>query len=404
MKTAILHFDLDTFFVSCERLMNSELVNKPVLVGGTGDRGVVAACSYETRPFGVHSGMSMRIAQQLCPEAVFVKGNSMSYMRYSEMVTQIIREAVPALERASVDEFYADLTGMDRFFGTYKFAKELRTKIIKETGLPISFGLSQNKTVSKVATGEAKPNNQIKIDEGFEKKFLAPLAIRKIPMVGKASAEILRNLGIHEVRLLQQMPVEMVESVLGKNGRTIWERANGIDNRPIVLFNDRKSISTERTYNLDTIDVVKLQATLIAMGEHLAYNLRRENKLTSCVAVKIRYSNFDTETKQVRIPYTSADHIILPKLQDLFAKLYNRRLLVRLIGIRFSNIVGGNYQINMFDDSTSKLNLYNALDTIKNRYGASAVIRASTLGVKTIRDRRNPFKDAPPILYAHRKQ
>ena len=404
MKPSILHFDLDTFFVSCERLQDSKLIHKPVLVGGTGDRGVVAACSYETRPFGIHSGMSMRIARQLCPEAIFVRGNSMTYMKYSEMVTQIIKEAVPALERSSVDEFYADLTGMDRFFGTYKFAKELRSKIIRETGLPISFGLSVNKTVSKVATGEAKPNSQMKIDEGYEKNFLAPLAIRKIPMVGKASAEILRNLGIHKVKLLQQMPVEMVTSVLGKNGRTIWERSNGIDNRPITLFNERKSISTERTYNLDTIDVVRLKATLIAMGEHLAYNLRRENKLTGCVAVKIRYSDFDTKTMQVRIPFTSADHLILPKLLELFAKLYHRRLLVRLIGIRFSNLVGGNYQINLFDDNSKKLNLYQALDTIKNRYGPAAAIRASTLDVKTIRDKRNPFKDAPPILYAHRKQ
>lgn len=402
-EKSIIHFDMDTYFVSCERLNDSSLKNKPILIGGTGNRGVVSSCSYETRKFGIHSGMPMAKAKVLCPEAICIKGSASTYMKYSKMVTDIIQEAVPVLEKTSIDEFYADVSGMDKFFGIYKYAKELRQRVIKETGLPLSFGLSQNKVVSKVATGEAKPNNQMKIDLGYEKEFLAPLAIRKIPMIGAVTAESLRNLGVYQVKQLQQMPLQMVSSVLGKNGKTIWEYANGIDKRPIVPFSERKSISLERTFNTDTIDNRFLKDTITAMGDHLAYQLRREDKLTGCVAVKLRYTDFTTETKQLRIPYTSADHKIKPVLQELFDKIFNRRILVRMIGVKFSNLVGGHYQINLFDDDSKTLDLYKAMDQMKERFGPKAVVRASTMAVKTIRDHRNPFKEAP-VLYAYRKQ
>lgn len=401
---SILHLDLDTFFVSVERLLAPQLNGKPLLVGGVGDRGVVAACSYETRKFGIHSGMSMKIARQLCPQATVIKGNAGTYTKYSHQVTEIIKNQVPSFEKASVDEFYADLTGMDRFFGTYKFASELRQTIIRETGLPISFGLSQNKVVSKIATGEAKPNNQLLIHNGQEKGFLAPLSVRKIPMVGGKTFQKLLNLGVREIATIQQMPVEMLESVLGKNGRLIWKRAHGIDDTPIIPFHERKSISNERTYSRDTIDMVKLHATLTAMTENLAYQLRRGNKLTSCISVKIRYSDFNTYTKQAKIPYTSADHILIPKIHELFTQLYNRRLLIRLIGVRFTDLVGGNYQINLFDDSEEMLNLYNSIDKIRNRFGDHSVLRATSLGARTIGNMRNPFNGEPPVVLAHRNQ
>ena len=404
MKKSILHLDLDTFFVSVERLLNSELLKKPVLVGGTGSRGVVAACSYETRRYGVRSGMAMKMARQLCPQAVVIRGNAGTYMKYSTLITDIIRDTVPLFEKTSVDEFYVDLTGMDRFFGTYKFASQLRNRIINESGLPISFGLSQNKIVSKVAAGEAKPNNQMKVDYGFEKEFLAPLPIRKIPMIGKASAQTLMNLGIDRVKLLQEMPVEMLTAVMGKNGHTIWKRANGIDNTPVIPYNERKSISNERTFNIDTIDVQKLRDTLTAMTDTLCYQLRMGNKMTGCVSIKIRYSDFQTYSKQMRIAYTSADHILLPTVMELFNKLYTRRILVRLIGIKFSHLVGGHYQIDLFDDNQKRLGLYKSLDHIRNRFGASSIMRASTLDVRTVISGHNPFDGEPPILLAHRNQ
>ncbi|WP_250434727.1 DNA polymerase IV [Hanstruepera flava] len=404
MNKQVLHLDLDTFFVSCERLIDSRLKKRPLMVGGTGDRGVVAACSYETRKFGVHSGMSMKVARRLCPEAVVIRGNSSIYTKYSHMVTEIIKERVPVFEKASIDEFYADLSGMDKFFGSYKYASELRQKIISETGLPISFGLSTNKIVSKVATGEAKPNNQLRIDMGYEKSFLAPLSIRKIPSVGDKTYQVLRNLGVDKVSVVQQMPLELMISVLGLNGKTIWKRANGLDNPPLIPFHERKSISTERTFTKDTIDIVKLRTTIFAMAENLAFQLRRANKLTACIAVKIRYSDFNTYTKQLKIPYTSADHIIVPAVLELFDKLYERRLLIRLVGVKLSNIVSGNYQINLFDDTEEMLNLYHAMDTIRSKYGELSIQRAASMGAKTIGRFNNPFSGEPPIVLAHRKQ
>jgi len=404
MNRNILHLDLDSFFVSVERLINSELKKRPLLVGGISDRGVVAACSYETRAFGVHSGMPMKLARRLCPEAIVLRGNSGTYTKYSDLITEIIKSEVPAFEKASIDEFYADLSGMDQFFGTYKFASELRTKIIRESGLPISLGLSINKIVSKVATGEAKPNNQIKIDQGYEKQFLAPLPIRKIPMVGDKTGLTLQRLGIRIVSDLQKLPEELLLQTLGKTGGIIWRRAQGIDHSPVITYNERKSISTERTFDYDTIDMTLLRELLIAMTENLAYQLRRGQKLTSCVSVKIRYADFDTQSRQLKIPYTSADHLLIPRILELFNALYNRRLRVRLIGVKFSHLAGGNYQINLFDDNESAIQLYQAIDRVRLRFGDRSIIRASSLGAKTIGRIENPFNGNAPIVLAHRKQ
>ncbi|CAG5087241.1 DNA polymerase IV [Parvicella tangerina] len=398
---SIIHMDLDTFFVSCERLMDSKLNNKPVLIGGTSDRGVVAACSYEARRFGIHSAMPMRMAKQLCPEAIILRGNAGIYSKFSDSVTDIIKEEVPIYEKTSIDEFYADLTGMDRFFGTYKFSTELRDKIIKETGLPISFGLSINKTVSKIATGEAKPNNKIQVVSGTEIPFLAPLSVKKIPMVGDKTYRQLCNLGVKRIRTIQEMPIEVMDRTFGKNGRVIWKKANGIDNSPVVQYQERKSISTERTFDKDTIDTNKLKGILTAMAENLVFQLRRGNKVTACVTVKIRYSDFQTYTLQKRIPYSASDHVILPIVEDLFKQLYNRRMLVRLIGVRYSHLVEGGHQISLFEDD-KVINLYQAMDQIRDKYGDRAVMRASGMGAKTI-SRFNPFNGEPPPLLPNRR-
>jgi len=382
LERSIVHMDLDTFFVSCERLADSRLNNRPVLIGGTSDRGVVASCSYEARKYGVHSAMPMRLAKQLCPEAVILRGDTGVYTKYSALVTDVIKESVPLYEKASIDEFYIDLTGMDQFFGCYDLAKNLRNRIIKETGLPISFGLSVNKTVSKIATGEAKPNNQIRIDSGTEKPFLAPLSVRKIPMVGEKTYHTLCDLGIKKIKTVQEMPVGMMAKVFGKNGTSIWKKANGIDNNPVIKYQERKSISTERTFDKDTTDIQKLHSILIAMTEKLIYQLRSSNKLTACITFKIRYSDFQTYTKQKRIPYSASDHHILPIVQELYKTLYQRRLLVRLVGVRFACLVSGGHQINLFDDNDKVMNLYQAMDNIRNRYGEKAVLRAGGMGVK----------------------
>ncbi|WP_372745655.1 DNA polymerase IV [Lutibacter sp.] len=403
LERSIVHMDLDTFFVSCERLMDSRLEGKPVLIGGTSDRGVVASCSYEARKYGVHSAMPMRMAKQLCPEAIILRGNSGIYTKYSKLVTDVINDAVPLYEKSSIDEFYIDLTGMDKFFGCNQLASELRQKIIKETGLPISFGLSINKTVSKIATGEAKPNNELRINNGTEKFFLAPLSVRKIPMVGEKTYNILCDLGIKRIKTVQEMPIAMMEKVFGKSGGTIWKKANGIDNTPVIKYHERKSISTERTFDKDTTDIVKLKSIIVAMTENLIYQLRRGNKLTACVTFKIRYSDFQTYTKQKKIAYSSSDHAILPIVMELYESLYQRRLLVRLIGVKFSELVSGGHQINLFEDNDKIMNLYQAMDKMRERYGDRAVIRASGMGAKSI-SRWNPFNGEPPPLLANRRR
>lgn len=403
MERSIVHMDLDTFFVSCERLLDSRLNGKPILIGGTSDRGVVASCSYEARTFGIHSAMPMRMAKQLCPEAIVLRGNSGIYTKYSQLVTEVVKEAVPLYEKTSVDEFYIDLTGMDQFFGCHQLASELRQRIMRETGLPISFGLSINKTVSKIATGEAKPNNEIKVNKGTEKPFLSPLSVKKIPMVGEVTYKALCDLGIKKIQTVQEMPIEMLARVFGKSGVSIWKKANGIDNSPVVQYRERKSISTERTFDKDTTDIGKLESILVAMAENLVYQLRRGNKLTSCITFKIRYSDFQTYTTQKRIPYSSADHKIIPVVKELYKKLYERRMLVRLIGVKFSHLVEGGFQIDLFDDDEKILNLYQAMDKMRERYGDRAVIRARGMDAKTI-SRFNPFNgEAPPLLTNRRR-
>lgn len=377
-KRQIVHIDLDTFFVSVERLQNSSLLGKPVIVGGLSDRGVVSACSYEARHFGVHSAMPIRMARQLCPHAVFIRGDMDTYSRYSNVVTDIIAEAVPVYEKASIDEHYLDLTGMDRYFGTYQFTRELRQKIMRESGLPISFGLSVNKTVSKIATGEAKsgPERELYVQREQVRPFLNPLSIRKIPMLGPKTFALLRNMGVAKIETLSQLPPDIMERVLGKNGIDLWRKANGIDPSPVERYYERKSIGSEQTFESDTTDLRQLNEWLVRMTEKLAFELRTRNKLTACVVVKIRYSDFDTHTIQKRIAYTAFDHVLIQEAKDLLQRLYTRRVLVRLLGVRFTHLVSGSQQLSLFEDRPEQVQLYQAMDRIRKRFGGDAVGRA----------------------------
>lgn len=388
----VLHLDLDTFFVAVERLNNSKLIGKPVIVGGMSDRGVVAGCSYEARTYGVHSAMPMKMARSLCPDAIVIRGDMEQYSRYSNMVTDIIAEESPVYEKASIDEHYIDITGMDRFFGSLKWSHELRARIIRESGLPISFGLSVNKTVSKIATGQAKPNGELQVIAPAINAFLDPLSISKIPGIGDKTFKLLRSMGIAYIHTLRMMPLEMVERVLGKNGIILWKKANGIDHSAVEAYSERKSISSETTFEQDTINIPMINDLLLKMVEKLSYQLRSKKKLTSCVTVKVRYANFDTHTLQHRIPYTAFDHKLLPVVRSLFNKLYQRRMLIRLIGIKFSYLVSGVQQINMFDDEPETISLYQAMDKIRNRYGVKAITRASTLGRNEDEEQTNMFK------------
>ena len=378
MPRSIVHMDLDTFFVSCEILQNSNLKGLPLIVGG-GDRGVVASCSYEARKFGVRSAMPIRMALRLCPQVKIIRGDMERYSSLSQLVTQVIEDKAPVVEKASIDEHYLDLTGMDKFFGCYKWTNELSQAVTRETGLPISFALSVNKTVSKIGTGEGKPKGNLEIPENEVRPFLNPLSIRKIPMVGEKTFELLSRIGIRHILTLSEMPPEILQQMIGKNGIELWKKANGIDHTPVEPYKDRKTLSTERTFTQDSIDIKAMKSMLVAMVEKLAFQLRSEQWLTSTVVVKIKYANFDTHPKQCTVAYTSADHILIKTVLELFDKVYDRRMRLRMVGVSFKGLVRGTYQINMFEDTLEMLSLYEAMDKMKTRFGFNAVGRASTI-------------------------
>lgn len=377
---SVAHMDLDSFFVSVECLRDSRLKGLPLIIGGGSDRAVVSSCSYEARRFGVHSAMPVKLAKRLCPDAVVIGGDMELYSRYSKIVTEIIAERAPLYEKASIDEFYIDASGMDRFFGTWKWMQELKQRVVRESGLPITFALSTNKTVSKIGTGEAKPDGQLQVLAGTEKPFLSPLPVNRIPMIGEKTYTTLCSMGIRKIATLQEMPSRAMEQVMGQHGLLIWKKANGIDDSPVQAYREQKSISTEHTFETDTIDIKSIRVLLSAMTEKLAYKLRKSKRLTGCISVKIRYSDFDTVNRQLSIPYTANDRTLIEHAHSLFKQLYQRRVLIRLVGVRFSELVQGSYQISLFEDTPEIISLYQAMDRIRNRYGSTAVQRAITLG------------------------
>ncbi len=378
----IIHIDQDAFFVSVELLKNPGLAGKPVIIGGTSDRGVVASCSYEARKFGIHSAMPSRMARQLCPHALFIRGNMDEYSKYSHMVTDILQERVPVLEKASIDEHYIDMTGMDRFYGCMKFAHDLRLRVIKETGLPLSYGLSVNKTVAKIATNECKPNGELQVDYYAVQPFLNPLSIRKIPGLGQVTYMKLSEMGVRHIYTLAQIPQDQLFKVLGNNGISLWQKAHGIDNTPVIPYREQKSMGTQSTFETDSIDSNLIKQLLTSMVMDLSFQLRTQRKLTACITVTIRYSNFETHTQQARIPYTSLDSFLISKTKELFDKIYNRRMLLRLAGVRFSELVSGHEQISLYSASEEQYKLYQAMDRIRHRFGEKAVKLASTLDIK----------------------
>lgn len=374
----IAHFDLDSFFVSVEVLKDPSLKGKAVMVGGS-ERGVVTACSYEARKFGIHSAMAMKKAMKLCPHAIVLKGSHGEYSRYSRMVTEIIAAKAPLFEKASIDEFYLDLTGMDKYFDPYKWTIELRQEIIDKTGLPISFALASNKMVAKIATDEAKPNGYIQVAPGFEKEFLAPLKVNKIPGVGKHTYETLLSLGIKTIKDISEYDVKELERTLGKYGAELWNKSQGKHSSAVTPYHEAKSISTENTFEENKADLAFLISELVRMTEKVAYELRQDGKLAGCLAVKIRYGDFSTYSKQLAIDYTFRDDELIPIAKDLFTKLYKRGTLVRLLGVRLSELTNHAVQASLFDDAGKKNDLYKAIDDVKNKFGKYALKKARTV-------------------------
>ena len=362
-----------------ECLNDPSLKGKPILVGGHSDRGVVAACSYEARKFGIHSAMPMKTAMNLCPHAVVLSGSRGEYSRYSRKVTEIIAARSPLFEKASIDEFYLDLTGMDKYFDPFQWTIELRKEIMKETDLPISFALAANKMVAKIATDEAKPNGYLQIPNGMEKEFLAPLMVNKIPGVGQQTHKTLLSMGILTIRDLSEFAAKDLENVFGKYGLDLFEKSRGIHHGEVVPYHEAKSISTENTFDEDQTDMEFILAEIVRMTEKIAYELRQENKTAGCIAVKIRYPDFTTNSRQTSIPYTFYDDELIPEARELFHQLYKQGQPIRLLGVRLSELTDEAIQTNLFESVERKSALYKAIDDVKNRYGRDSVTKATGL-------------------------
>lgn len=403
MQSQILHLDLDSFFVSVERLFDPSLNGKPVIVGGTSTRGVVSSCSYEARKFGVHSAMSTSKAKKLCPHAIFLWGRMNDYSKYSKMVTDIIAARAPLFEKASIDEFYIDLTGMEKYFGTYKWATELRQAIIAETKLPISWGLSINKMLAKMATNEAKPNGQYMIELGKEQEFLDPKPVGKIPFCGEKTEKFLNDKGVKTIYELRQFSREALFNWMGKSGIDLWERAHGRATSTLQPYYEPKSMSSERTFDADTNDADWLKKVIISLTEKLAFELREEKKLTSCVAIKIRYSDFETHTKQLAIPITSNSKLLTEKAIHLLHESFDTTRKVRLLGVKFSSLEDGAYQINLFDDREKDILLYKAIDEMKTKHGKEKLVLAQNLNIGNVK-RNDPKAELDKEAKRERKK
>ncbi len=373
----IAHFDLDTFFVSVELLKQPELRGKPVYVGGT-ERGVVTSASYEARKFGIRSGMPSWQARQLCPQAIALGWSRGEYSRYSRWVTDIIAAKAPLFEKASIDEFYIDLTGMDKFFNALQWTVDLRKEIIDATKLPISFGLASNKMMAKIATDEAKPNGYLQVPFGKEKEFLAPMPVSKIPGVGEHTHEALKAMGITLIKHISERSVEELEERLGKWGGDLWNKSQGLHFGEVTPYHESKSVSTENTFDENKTDLTFLMGELVRMTERICYELRQDGKVAGCVAVKIRYPDFETTSKQTTIPYTCADDEVIPVAKELFKKLWKKGTPIRLMGVRLSELTNDAVQTNLFNDVERKTDLYKAIDNVKERFGKGSVKRASS--------------------------
>ncbi len=373
----IVHLDLDTFFLSVELLNHPEHIGKPAFVGGR-ERGVVTSASYEARAFGVRSGMPSRKALQLCPQAIVLGGSRGEYSRYSRWVTQIIAAKAPLFEKASVDEFYIDLTGMQKFFDPLQWTIDLRQQIMDETKLPISFGMASNKMMAKIATDEAKPNGYLQVPFGKEKEFLAPMKVSKIPGVGEHTYEVLKAMGIVTIKDISEKTQEELEERLGKWGIDLWYKSQGIHHGEVSNYHEAKSISSEHTFDENKLDIAFLKSELVRLTEKIAYELRQDGKVAGCVAVKIRYHDFETTSRQTTIPYSCADDEFIPVVKELFDKLYKKGEPVRLLGVRLIELTNDAIQTNLFDDVERKTDLYKAIDNVKNRFGKNALNRASS--------------------------
>lgn len=370
MRT-IFHLDLDAFFVSVERILDPSLIGKPVIVGGDPKgRGVVAACSYEARKFGLHSAMPIRRAYSLCPQGIYLHGNYKEYSRYSRIVKDILSQYAPVIQQASVDEYYMDFSGTEKIYGNFfEFAKKLQKIILDQTKLPCSIGIGKNKTLAKIGSDCMKPMGVTYIEPGFEKNFLAPMPVETIPGIGKKTTIELNRRGFYKIGDITAAPLEYFTKAFGKGGMDIWYKANGEGSEYLTIDHDPKSISKENTFMEDTTDLDIIKNELFNMTGHVCQNLRDNKMQALCVNLKLRYTDFSTLTRSKTVPPTDDDKVVFEAVWDLFVKAYTRRVAIRLIGVGVSKLVKLPDQQSLFDDEVKRKKILEAVNTIRQKHG-----------------------------------
>jgi DNA polymerase-4 len=376
MRT-IFHLDMDTFFVSVERIMNPKLKGKPVVVGGDPKygKGVVAACSYEAREYGLHSAMPIRKAYSLCPHAIYLHGHHEEYTRYSHLVKNILNKYAPVLEQASIDEFYIDFSGCKHIYGSFKtLALIIQREINNKLALPCSIGIASNKTTAKIASDFKKPNGITYISPGEEKDFLSDLPVQVIPGVGKVTLKDLNQKGIYFIRDITNLPKDYFSAAFGKYGSDLWEKASGNGTKYLSVEREQKSISHETTFLNDVLSIKKIEETLFTLSAKLSQSLKENNWIASTISFKLRYSDFNTITRARTIPHTDDPAAIYNTVRELFYKNFTRRVAIRLVGIRLTNFLGKSEQLFLFDDNfTKRERIIGAINKIRARYGFSSI-------------------------------
>jgi len=375
-SSAILHIDMDAFFVSVELLDRPELRGRAVVVGGERDqRGVVSSASYEARKFGVHSAMALRTAAKLCPQAVFLPVRHQLYSQWSDRVANILARFSPIVEMASIDEAYLDLAGTERLHGPpLAAADKLLREITSTTGLPCSGGLGATRLVAKVASEQAKPRGLVWVPAGSEEAFLAPLSVRRIPGIGKVTEAALNNLGIATVGELQTLSAEKLEKEFGRWGAALYRKARGIDSYEFFIDAEPKSISHNQTFGEDTRDRELLDATLSYLCQKAVKRMRDAGLYARNVTLTLRYADFKTITRSRTLAEASdLDADFLAAIRDLFSGAWDGKSMLRLVGVALGEFSAGEAQLDLLEPGRREAleRLARAADKVRDRYGFS---------------------------------
>jgi DNA polymerase-4 len=393
---AIFHLDLDAFFVSVERILDPSLKGKPVIVGGDPKygRGVVAACSYEARQFGLHSAMPIRTAYKLCPHGIYMHGHGDEYTRFSKAVKNILEQYVPLIEQASIDEFYLDMTGTKRMYGSmFAFASRIQKEIWEKLSLPCSIGIGSNKTVAKIGSDCMKPTGITYIIPGMEKEFLAPMPVETIPGVGKIMKQNLNERGIYLISDIARLSSDYFSAAFGKYGIDLWRKAHGEGTEYLTIQRTRKSISRENTFGNDVTSEEELKNNLFYLTGKVCQSLRNKGWEASTIDIKLRYTDFQTLTRAKTIKPTDDDKIIFEHAWNLMKKTRTRRIGVRLIGVGVTNFSPLNQQEYLFEDSEVKRKkMLRAVTRVRDKYGYESLLIGSAKIEREIIKQKNYFQ------------